>query len=165
MAFPNGTLILESLYNVAMIVVKEKSYWIFFLPDFTYFISHGSTSITVKGRVAAPRFNIFHLCFYDYNMHVEGLLPANLCLYTVLRMQQFERFHPQHVQMVNKTSNFKTKLIGNNAEASRVIPVIPQYHFMFNFPTFYTYFFPLTNYCRANSGQKSWHPPFKQFPS
>ena len=36
-------------------------------------------------------------------MHVEGLLPANLCLVTVLSSEQclqFERFRQQHVQMV-----------------------------------------------------------------
>jgi len=33
----------------------------------------------------------------------------------------FERFHPQNSQMVNKTTSFKTKLIGNNdAKANRV---------------------------------------------
>ena len=26
---------------------------------------------------------------YDYNMHVEGLLPANFCLVTVLSSQHF----------------------------------------------------------------------------
>ena len=67
----------------------------------------------------------FHLILrtYDYHMHVEGLLPANLCLITLLSSEQcsqFERFCLQHVQMVNKTSRFKTKLIGNNAKGSRV---------------------------------------------
>ena len=33
---------------------------------------------------------------------------------------QYERFRQQHIQMVNKTSSFKTKVIGNNALASRV---------------------------------------------
>ena len=49
--------------------------------------------------------------------HVEGLLPANLCLVTLLSSKQclqFERFRLQHVKMVNE---FKKKLIGNNAEA------------------------------------------------
>jgi len=56
-------------------------------------------------------------------MHVEGLLPANLCLVTLLSLEQcpqFERFCMQHIQMVNNTSNFNTKLFGNNAEMSRV---------------------------------------------
>ena len=37
---------------------------------------------------------------YDLNMHVEGLLPANLCLVTLWtsgQCSQFERFHLQHV--------------------------------------------------------------------
>ena len=53
---------------------------------------------------------------------VEGLLPANLCLSLLSSEQcaQFERFRIQHVQMVNKASSFKTKLIGNNITASRV---------------------------------------------
>ena len=40
---------------------------------------------------------------------VEGLRPAILCLETLLSSEvcsQFERFHLQHVQMVNKTSSF-----------------------------------------------------------
>ena len=56
-------------------------------------------------------------------MHVEGLLPANSYLVILLSSEQcsqFERFCLQHIQMVTKTSKFKTKLIGNNAEASRV---------------------------------------------
>ena len=56
-------------------------------------------------------------------MHVEGLPPASSCLVTLLSLEQcsqFERFHLQHVQMVNKTSSFKTKFIGYNAEVSRV---------------------------------------------
>jgi len=56
-------------------------------------------------------------------MHVEGLLPANLCLITLLSSEycsQFERFCLQHVQMIKKISRFKTKFIGNDAEASRV---------------------------------------------
>ena len=55
-------------------------------------------------------------------MNVEGLLPANLCLGDLLSSEQcsqFERFRLQHVQ-INKSSSFKTKLIGNNAEVGRV---------------------------------------------
>jgi len=50
-------------------------------------------------------------------------LPANLCLFTLLISEQclqFERFRLQRVQMVNKTSSFEIKLIGNNAESSKV---------------------------------------------
>ena len=42
---------------------------------------------------------IILLNLYDYNMHVEGLLPANLCLVTFLSSEQgsqFERFYLQH---------------------------------------------------------------------
>ena len=63
------------------------------------------------------------LCLYDYNMHVECLLPASSALVTLLILEQcsqFERFHLQNVQIANKTSSFKTQLIGNNAKASRV---------------------------------------------
>ena len=61
----------------------------------------------------------FHLMVhsYDYNM-----LPI-LCLVTLLHVEQcsqFERFRLQHVQMINKTSSFKTQLTGNNALVSRV---------------------------------------------
>jgi len=51
-------------------------------------------------------------------MHVEGLLPANLCLVTFLSSEQCN-FRLQNVQMVNKTSAFKT-FIGNNAVACSV---------------------------------------------
>ena len=55
-------------------------------------------------------------------MHFEGLVSANLCLVTLLSSEQciqFERFRLQHIQMVNKTSSFKTKLVGGNAKASK----------------------------------------------
>ena len=55
-------------------------------------------------------------------MHVEGLLPANSCLVTLLRSEQcsqFERSWLEHIQMVNKTFIFKTTLIGNNRKVSR----------------------------------------------
>ena len=48
-------------------------------------------------------------------MHVEGLLPANLCTVTSLSLEecsQFERLRPQRVQIVNKISSFKTSSIG-----------------------------------------------------
>ena len=55
---------------------------------------------------------------YDYIM-----LTVNLSLLSLLSSEQcsqFERFYLQHVEMVNKMFSFKTKLIGSNAEASRV---------------------------------------------
>ena len=58
-------------------------------------------------------------------MHVEDLLAA-VCDFTVVTLlsseqcSQFETFHQQHIQMVNKTFSFKTKFIGNNAKVSRV---------------------------------------------
>ena len=58
---------------------------------------------------------------YDCNMQVESLLPAHLCLVTLFSSEQcsqLERFIPQHVQMVNKTSSFITQLTGNIAETS-----------------------------------------------
>ena len=54
-------------------------------------------------------------------MHVEGLMPANLCLVTLLSSEQysvFEKFCLQHVQMVTKTSSLKK--IDNNTEASQL---------------------------------------------
>ena len=56
-------------------------------------------------------------------MFVEDLLPASVFSYFILSLEQFsqfERFCLQHLQMVNKTSSFKTKLIGNNAKMHRV---------------------------------------------
>ena len=50
-------------------------------------------------------------------MQVEGLMSANMCLQNI---SQFQRLRLQHVQLVNKTSSFKTKLIGNNAGANRI---------------------------------------------
>ena len=75
---------------------------------------------TSKARVPVPWFYCFHLIFslYDYNMLVEGLLSANLCLVTVLSSAQSSRL--ERFRLVHKTSSFKTKLIGNNAEMSRV---------------------------------------------
>ena len=54
-------------------------------------------------------------------MHIEGFLPVNLCLVTLLSSEQcsqFKKFQLQHVQMINKTFSFKTKLIGSNTEAT-----------------------------------------------
>jgi len=43
-------------------------------------------------------------------MYVEGLLPANLRLVSLLeQLFAFERFHLEHIQMVNKASIFKNK--------------------------------------------------------
>ena len=41
-------------------------------------------------RLSAPGFYLFHLvlCSYDYNMHVEGLLPASLCLVNLISSEQ-----------------------------------------------------------------------------
>jgi len=47
-----------------------------------------------------------------------SMLPANLCLVTLLCLEQcsqLERFHLQHIQIVSKTSNCKTKLTCNKA--------------------------------------------------
>ena len=40
----------------------------------------------LKARVLGPKFFRFHLILrsYDYNMHVEGLLSASVCLVTLL---------------------------------------------------------------------------------
>ena len=68
-------------------------------------------------------------------MRVEGLLAANLCLVTILSSEQctqFERFRLELVQMVNKTSKFKTKFIGNNAKGGGAELTT----FMFHLPTF-----------------------------
>ena len=65
---------------------------------------------------------LYLLRSYDYNMHVEGLLLANMCLVTLFSSEQcsqFEIFRLQNVHIVNKTSSFKTNLIDNNAETSR----------------------------------------------
>ena len=59
-------------------------------------------------------------------MHVEGLLPVNVCLVTLLRLEQrsqYERFRSQHVQIVNKTSSFKTKLIRNMPRRAEFIAI------------------------------------------
>ena len=59
-------------------------------------------------------------------MYVEGLLPANLCLVTLLSPEQcslFERFWLQHVQMVNKTCSFETELIGSYTQARKPFDV------------------------------------------
>ena len=67
----------------------------------------GSKPLTCTDPLPAHRFSFFHLILhsYDYNKHVEGLLPASLCLATLLSSEhcsQFERFHLQHFQMVKK---------------------------------------------------------------
>ena len=59
----------------------------------------------------------------DNNVHVEGLLPTNLCLFILLSSEQCsqsERFRLQHFEMVNKTSCFRTKSTGNNADMTKV---------------------------------------------
>ena len=89
-------------------------------------------------------------------MHVEGLLPANLCLVTLLSSEkslQFEKFHLQHVQMVNK-SRFKAKLTGNNAELTAILFDVSLSHILDNR-------LPVKNYWSANFWHRSWHPPFK----
>jgi len=56
-------------------------------------------------------------------MHVEDFLPANVFLVIILSLEQylqFDKFCLLHVQMVNKIFSFRTKVIGNNAETSRI---------------------------------------------
>ena len=65
----------------------------------------------------------FYYLIYGLITTTESLLPAHLCLVTLFSTEQcsqLERFLPQHVQMVNKTSIFITELTGNFAETSRV---------------------------------------------
>ena len=57
----------------------------------------------IKTRVPAPRFLFLHILSSDEynNMHVDDLLPANLCSVTLSdpeQCSQFERFHLRHVQ-------------------------------------------------------------------
>ena len=52
-------------------------------------------------------------------MLVECLLHANLCLVILVSSElcsKLERLRLEHVQMVNKSSSFKTKLIGSHTE-------------------------------------------------
>ena len=49
--------------------------------------------VYIKARVQASRFYCFYcfyliLCYYDFNMHIEDLLPANLYLITLLTSEQ-----------------------------------------------------------------------------
>ena len=78
--------------------------------------------VPLPARVPAPR------DFVSFNMFL-WLQPAfwrfNVCQFVFsyfikFRTVQFERFHLQHVQMVNKTSSFKAKSIANKAEVSGV---------------------------------------------
>ena len=55
-----------------------------------------------KTRVQAARFYLLHLPlrYYECSMHVEGLLPTNLCFFTLLSLEQrlhFERIYMHHV--------------------------------------------------------------------
>ena len=49
-----------------------------------------------------------------YNLHIDDLLTANVCLVSLLNSEQFVRFCVQHVKMVNKTSGFKANMTGTN---------------------------------------------------
>ena len=64
---------------------------------------------------------IFHLTlhFYEHNMLAACQLMISYLLSSE-QYPQFEKFHQQHAQMVNKTSSFETKLIIGNNEARRV---------------------------------------------
>jgi len=61
-----------------------------------------------KTMAPAPGIYIFHsiLCYYDYNMYGEGVLPAKLCLLSKAYCSQLDIFRLQHVQIVNQTSCF-----------------------------------------------------------
>ena len=59
-------------------------------------------------QVTAAGFLLFYLILsrYDYDMHVDSLLPGQLCLAILFSSEQclqVERVCLQHVQMVNKT--------------------------------------------------------------
>ena len=72
----------------------------------------------------------------------DGLLPANVCLVSLLSSEQrsqFERFRLHHAQMINKTSIFEINrwaIMGRRVELTLK-------HLMFNCPTFFTADFPL----------------------
>ena len=56
-----------------------------------------------------------HACWmFTACQFVFSYITKRRTMFTILK------FSHQHVHMLNKTSRFKTKLIGNNAEASRV---------------------------------------------
>ena len=60
-------------------------------------------------------------------MHIEGLLPGSLCLFTLSSSEHYsqsERFRMQHVQMVKQNTQFQNKIVEG------------QYPLMFKFPTF-----------------------------
>ena len=108
-------------------------------------------TLQLKGELPAAWCNFVYIILrsYDYNIHVEGLMYASLCLITLLSLEQCSKhFRLQHVQIVNKTSSFKKKLIGSNAEASRV-NAIP-------FEVYLSHVLhsrlPVINYCPVNSG-------------
>ena len=46
----------------------------------------------VKAWVEAPRFCCLMLRSYDHKIHVEGLLPVNLCLVSLLSLEQCSQF-------------------------------------------------------------------------
>ena len=59
--------------------------------------------------------------------------------------------------MVKKTSSSKTKLIANNAKQAELTAITYDLKFSHVLESR----IPVTNYCFANSGQRSWHSPLK----
>ena len=53
---------------------------------------------SINISVSAPRYYVLHLILssYDYNMHVEGLLPVKMCLVTLLSSEQCLQFEKLH---------------------------------------------------------------------
>ena len=69
-------------------------------------VERDSLSQTYSKAVLPTPKSIFHLVLlmisYDYNMHVEGLMSANLYLVSLLSSDQCSQFGKYRVQMVNK---------------------------------------------------------------
>ena len=80
---------------------------------------------------------------------------SNICntLLSAEQCSQFDRLRLQHIQMLNRTSSFKTEI------RLAALTIMPSECLLSHVPDSRL---PITNYCSANYGQRSWHSSFKK---
>ena len=75
-----------SAYAMYNMICLELHYAVCVINNFKF--SNVYRSLYINARVPTPRFYLINLILrsYDCNMHVEGLLPANLCLVALFNL-------------------------------------------------------------------------------
>ena len=75
--------------------------------------------------MSAPRFYCFHLHPYDYNVHVEGLLPVSSCIVTLLSLEECSQFESATHSKDKQNIQFKQECIGHIRRRQAALTILP----------------------------------------